>query len=146
MQISGRSGQTVQRCGAIWIVLAPVLWLMAAISTVRSDTAYSVQLSAFSTVAVLGLICGVVALGRYSWAAWGLFIVSSVGAAYFLGTAAYLLIFPFVPWSTLKDPGLPSLPLAFALSMMIAGPGIPLVLMARAVRRAIRPKPLTEAS
>jgi hypothetical protein len=138
MQLSGRSGQIIQRCGAIWVVLAPVLWVMAAISTVKSDTVYRVQLVAFSAVAGLGLVCGVLALLRYRWAAWGLFIVSSAGAIYFLGAAAYMMIFPFVPWTTLNEPGLPSLPLAGALSAMIAGLGMPFVLIALFVRRALR--------
>src|SRR5262245_2040053 len=108
MRLSGQSGKTIQRCGAAWIVLAPIRWFMMAISTEKSET---VQVAAFSTVAAIGLVCGVVALWRYSWAGWGLFGASLTTALYFLGLAAYAVIFPFVPWTTLKQPGVASLPL-----------------------------------
>jgi hypothetical protein len=44
--------------GGIWITLAPLLFLMAAISTVESMTTYYVQLAAFSTVALVGFVAG----------------------------------------------------------------------------------------
>lgn len=137
-KLSGRSAKTVRRCGVAWIVVAPVLWVMASISTVKSPTTYYIQLLAFSTVAAVGLVCGVLALFRYTWAAWGLFAVSCAGAVYFLGIAVYMVIFPFVPWTTLTHPGLAALPMSLALAVMVAPPGIPFALMAVALRRALR--------
>ena len=79
MRLSGRSARLVRICGGIWIVLAPILWLMAAISSVESDVAYRVQLVAFSAAAIVGLVSGVCALLAHTWAARGLFLVSSLG-------------------------------------------------------------------
>jgi hypothetical protein len=80
---------------------------------------------AFSTVAIVGLVCGVGGLFRQAWAARGLLGVSWVAVAYYFGIAAYSLVFPFVPWSTLKPPGMASLPIALVLAIMIAPQGIP---------------------
>lgn len=137
MRLSGRSARLVRICGGIWIVLAPILWLMAAISSLESDVAYRVQLVAFSAAAIVGLVSGVCALLAHTWAARGLFLVSSLGVAYFFGTAAYALVLPFVPWSTLKEPGLKSLPIALLLATMSAPLGIPFLLMAVTIRRAL---------
>ena len=42
-------------CGGIWIALAPILWLMAAISSVESDVAFWVQLVVFPAAAIVGV-------------------------------------------------------------------------------------------
>jgi hypothetical protein len=122
----------------MWIALAPILWLMASISSVESDVAYWVQLVVFSAAAIVGLVSGIYALLGHSWAARGLFFVSALGVAYFFGTAVYALLLPFVPWSTLTEPGLKSLPIALLLAAMSAPLGIPFLLMAVAISRALR--------
>lgn len=137
MRLSGRPAWLVRICGGVWIALAPILWLMAAISSVKSESTYMVQLLLFSAVAITGLICGVWALGAQTWAARGLFALSSLGVLYFFGVAAYMLIFPFVPWSTLKEPGMASFPMALGLATLIAPPGVPFLIMAVAIRRAL---------
>jgi hypothetical protein len=70
---------------------------MAAMASVTTELLGIVQLVAFSTVAIVGLVCGVGALFRQSWAAVGLLAISWIAVAYFFGIAAYSLVFPFVP-------------------------------------------------
>src|SRR5688572_19310721 len=89
----------IRTFGAVWIMLAPVVFLMAAISTVQSEVTYRVQLAAFSAVALAGVILGVAGLLRRSWAAVGLLVLSSLGAAYFFGAALLILVWPLVPGS-----------------------------------------------
>lgn len=141
MRLSGGSTRLIRTCGAVWLVAAPILWVMAAIGSATTEIAGIAQLVAFSTVAIVGLVCGVGALFRQSWAAAGLLTVSWVTAAYFFGVAAYILVFPFVPWSTLKTPGVAALPMALGLAAIIAPSGIPFLIMALAIRRALRHLP-----
>jgi hypothetical protein len=141
MRLSGRSALLIRKCGAVWLVTAPILWVMAAMGSVTTEIAGIVQLVAFSTVAIVGFVCGVGALFQQSWAAVGLLAVSWVAVAYFFGIAAYILVFPFVPWSTLKAPGVAALPMALGLAAMIAPFGIPFLVMALAVKRTLRDSP-----
>lgn len=138
MRLSGRSAQLTRRCGGVWIVIAPILWVMAAIASPTTEIAGIVQLIAFSAVAIVGLVCGVGALFQQSWAAVGLLVTSWVAVAYFFGIAGYILVFPFVPWSTLKTPGVAAVPMALGLATMIAPFGIPFLVMALAIKRSLR--------
>lgn len=88
------AAKRLRALGLVWIVLAPVVFLMAAISTVRSDLAYNVQLTAFSVMAAGGVFFGTAAVLRQSWSAVGLFVLSCVGAAYFFGAALVALVWP----------------------------------------------------
>ena len=74
--------------GIIWIVLAPVFWLMAAISTVKSDVTYQVQLALFTVAAIAALIYGVAAVLRRAWARIGLLVLSCLAALMFLGSGS----------------------------------------------------------
>ena len=114
--------------GLIWLVLAPVLFLMAAISTVRSDLTYNIQITAFSMVAVAGVFFGTAAVLRRSWSAVGLFVLSCLGATYFFGAVILTLVLP--------SQGGPIVRVAVAL--MIAPCGIPFLLMARGLRPVLK--------
>ena len=77
--------------GIIWIVLAPVFWVMAAISTVKSDVTYQVQLALFTVAAIAALIYGVGAVLRRAWARIGLLVLSCLAALMFLGSGLTIL-------------------------------------------------------
>lgn len=138
MKLSDQSAKRVRACGGVWLVVAPILWIMAGISSVESDVVYALQLSAFSATAAVGFVCGIGALFGRVWAARGLWVVSGVGATYFFGVAAYVLVLPFVPWTTLKEPGMKSMPMSLPLAGMSAPVGIPFLFIAVAIRRALR--------
>jgi len=116
----------------IWIALAPVLFLMAAISTVRSTTTYYVQLSIFSAVAVAGFVCGTAALLRQAWAGICLMVLSYLGAVYFFGAAIFTLLWPLMPGSKAQFTWF-----ILLVPLMIAPWGVPFLLMARSVKSLI---------
>ena len=72
MRVTGAQCKPLRAFGLIWIVLAPVVFSMAAISTVKSDATYVVQFAAFSSVAAAAAFFGVAAVLRRSWSAAGL--------------------------------------------------------------------------
>jgi hypothetical protein len=111
---------------------------MATISKVESLTTYRIQFNGFLVVSTVGFVSGVFALFPYSWAARGLLAASLAISTFYLGIAAYAVIFPFVPWTTLKEPGLAALPISLLLAVMSAGQAIPFVFIAWAVLRALR--------
>jgi hypothetical protein len=119
--------------GGIWVALAPLLFLMAAISTVRSETTYYIQLAGFSIVALGGLVAGVGALFRCAWAGRFLLVLSWLGAAYFIGSALMLLLWPFFPDTAAKLNVV-----ILLISLGIALTGMPFVLMARSLRRILK--------
>ena len=114
--------------GLIWIVLAPVLFLLAAVSTVRSDQTYNIQLAAFSLVAVAGIVFGTAAVLRRSWSATGLFVLSCLGATYFFGAAISTLVWPALAGPIWR----------VAMALMIAAPAMPFLLMARRLRHLVK--------
>jgi hypothetical protein len=138
MRLSGRPAKTVRICSVLWMLAAPIIWLMSAMSSVITELSGRIEFGAFSTVALVGLLSGVGGLFRQRWAAQGLLAVSCVGVTYFFGVAAYSLVLPFVPWSTLKPPGMAALPMVSLLAVMAAPQGIPFLMMALALRRALR--------
>jgi hypothetical protein len=44
--------------GGVWIVLAPIGWIMAGISTVKDDDFYHLQLAVFTVGAVAAIVFG----------------------------------------------------------------------------------------
>jgi hypothetical protein len=139
MRLTGKRGVFVQVLGVGWILMSPVVFAMAAISTVESETTYRAQLAAFSAVAIAAVVFGVAGVMRRSWAALGFLVLSSLGAAYFFIAALLILIGPFVPRSTTTSPGLGG-----PLALMIAPVGLPFIIMAVALGVFIR-KLRTEA-
>ncbi len=77
--------------GTIWIILAPIMWLMAAISTVRSDITYQAQLGVFSILATSSLILGVAAVFHRTWARLGIEVLSWLATIAFLGPGLVLV-------------------------------------------------------
>lgn len=119
--------------GVIWIILSPVIFLMAAISTVKSLTIYHVQLAVFSTVSLVGLVAGIGALFRQVWAGRSLLILSLIATTCSCGSALLIFLWPFLPWTAAEFHWL--IP---ALSLMIASTGAPFLLMARSLRRTLK--------
>jgi|SRR5687768_17161299 hypothetical protein len=133
MRLRGKSGVFVQVLGAGWILLSPVVFVMAAISTVESATTYRIQLAAFTAVAVAAVVFGVAGVLRRSWAAVGFLVLSSLGAAYCFIAALLILIWPMVPGSTVTSPRLGA-----ALALMIAPAGVPFLIMASVLAVFVR--------
>jgi hypothetical protein len=115
--------------GVIWVLIAPVVFAMAAISTVRSETTYRIQLAAFSAVAVVSFVAGVGGLFRRSWAAFGMLVLSWLGAVFFLGSALLLSLWPLVPGAEATFH-----PIVLSVSLGIALTGVPFIVMARSLR------------
>jgi hypothetical protein len=88
----------------------------------------------FSAVALTGVVVGVAALLRRSWAAVGLLALSSLGAVYFFGAALLLVVWPLVPGSAAEFHGL----VLLVALLMVAPFGVPFLLMARSLRSLIR--------
>lgn len=89
LKLSKHRAPNLRTFGIVWVLLAPLLLIMAAMSTVRSDVTCRVQLLAFSLVAVASLILGVAGICRLRWAAAGLRVLSILGATYFFGSALW---------------------------------------------------------
>jgi hypothetical protein len=64
-------------------------------------------------------------------------VLSWLASAYFFGAAALVLLWPFLPWTTVST-DVASLSLVLMLALLIAPTGIPfLLLMARSLGRLI---------
>jgi hypothetical protein len=87
MTVTRDHGGRLRTFGAVWLLLAPVVYVMAALSTLKSEADYRVQLAVFSVVALAGVILGVAGVLRRTWAAMGLWVLSSLGADYLFGAA-----------------------------------------------------------
>ena len=80
-----RAAKEFRAFGIIWIALAPIMWLMAAISTVKSDVTYQIQLALFTLAAVSSLILGIAAVLHKVWARLGLAVLSWLATLVFIG-------------------------------------------------------------
>ena len=105
---------------------------MAAVSTVKSEVAYRGQLAAFSLVATAGVVLGVAALLQARWAASGLWALSWLGALYFFGSAALVVLWPFIPGTAAKFDAV-----VLLVPFIVAPFGVPFVFMARALKRIV---------
>ena len=115
----------LRQIGAIWIVLAPLGWLMAAISSVKDEAYYQLQLAVFTVVASAALVFGVAAMFRRMWARVGLIAVSWFAALMFIGPGLYLF-----------GTALLSQPWEIALmGVSIASLGVPFAVMAFRLHR-----------
>ena len=85
--IPGMGTQTTElrSWGGVWIILGPVMFLMADFSKIESDLTYYLQWTAFAVVAVAGVWCGWAALVGDARAATGLIVLSCLVGVYFLG-------------------------------------------------------------
>ena len=115
-------------------MLSPVLFTMAAISTVKSLTTYYIQLFGFGIVSISGLISGVGLIFNQSWAMKVCFAVCCAGCAYFVGAGILMLIY-MVP--AIINHGASSLlfiPVALGSCLF----GVPFYLMAKKLRSTIK--------
>lgn len=69
---------------AAWILFSPVLFLMAAISTVESETTYYVQLVIFGFATLVGVATGIAYIFGWAWGA--------VTGKYMLWTMAFVFV------------------------------------------------------
>ena len=130
------SSRRLRKFGIIWIVLAPIVFLMAAISKVKSDATYEIQLLAFSAVAIAAFIVGVAAVLRQRWAAFGLMALSYLAAVFFFGSGIGIVAIAVLPGSSVTATTLEVL--FFALVAAVPGP--PFIFMAQRLRQLISEK------
>jgi len=110
--------------GLVWIILGPGLYLMGSLSKWTSD----LELAVFLVVAVAGLLFGVAALLGKAWSATGLFVLSSLVAAYSFGVGVLGFI-----WSAKVV-----LILRLGMAAFAASWGIPFLYMALSIRSLMR--------
>ena len=84
---------TPKKIGIVWLLLGPILFFMAAISTVESLTTYYIQLVAFGVVSLSGFISGIGLIFNRSWAVKLCFAASCLGCIYFVGASILMLIY-----------------------------------------------------
>jgi hypothetical protein len=130
--IAAKPSNNSRAIGAAWVLLSPGLFLMAAISTVKSEAFYMAQLVAFAVVAVVGFVSGVgLTIGRV-WARKVIELLSWIASLYLFGSAVVLAFcIPQVFWDRSYVDGL----LVTGVVVAIAVTATPFVLMARALRR-----------
>lgn len=85
------------RRAATWILLSPLLFIMAAISTVESLTTYYVQLVCFSIVSLAGISTGFGYAFGWSWANISAKYITWLVIIYFIGS--WLLIALFLAYN-----------------------------------------------
>jgi len=124
------SSASLRKFGVVWIVLSPIIFLMAAISKVKSDTTYEIQLAAFSAFAIAAFVFGVAAMLRHRWAAFGLTVLSSIAALYFFGSGIAIVAIALLPGSPVTAK---TLEVIFLASVAIV-PGLPFLFMAQHLR------------
>jgi ABC-type arginine/histidine transport system permease subunit len=82
--------------GWTWLCLSPVLFIIAAISSVKSETTYYVQLAFFGMPAAAGIVGSVALLFGRSLGRRILQVLSWLGFAYFTGAALLVPVFHIV--------------------------------------------------
>jgi hypothetical protein len=124
----GTETSELRSWGAVWIILGPIMFLMANFSKIESDLTYYLQFAAFAVVAVGGVFCGWAALMGDAKAVTGLFALSCLVGVYFLG----LGVLGFA-WSG-RVPLVPRL----AMASFAAAWALPFLYMAHALRSLTR--------
>jgi len=114
--------------GLVWIVLGPVLFLMASISNIKSDLTFFLQLAVFFVVAVAAAAFGVGALLGQAWSVMGLFVLSSLIAALSFGSGVLALVWPAGGGLVLR----------IVVASLAGGWGIPFLYMAFSIRSLVR--------
>ena len=117
----------VRSLGWVWLVLSPLLFLMAAISSVKSDLTYNIQLVCFGLVAIVGLIGSVALLFGHSLWLRILRSLSWLGFIYFTGAALLVPVFHVLN----AEVTLASLGFVALIAALIGVFGIPFLGMAR---------------
>lgn len=111
--------------GLAALAFCPLLFVMAAISTVHSLTTYYMQLAVFSAASCTCLVCGISALLGLRWTTKGPVLLATFGGLYFLGAGALIGLF------CLKG----FLPRAVLMPLLAALTGVGLLLWARKLGR-----------
>ncbi|WP_133174691.1 hypothetical protein [Candidatus Methylomirabilis limnetica] len=88
------------RRGATWVLLSPLLFVMAAISTVESLTTYYVQLVCFSIVSIAGVVTGVGFVFGWPWANISAKYIAGIVIVYFV--CSWLLIALFLAYEMIS--------------------------------------------
>lgn len=130
ISVSRKSKKSLRIFGVIWVLLAPLIFFIAAISTVRSEVTYHIQLIVFSVVALAGLIVGVGGLFLRSWSVVGMFILSWMSALYFLGSALIIAIMLIIPRVNVVFNHL-----LLLVALAIALTGVPFIVMAQSLAK-----------
>jgi hypothetical protein len=81
------------RRAAMWILFSPILFIMAAISTVESLTTYYVQLACFSIVSITGIATGFGFIFGWFWANISAKYITWLVIIYFVGSWLLIAIF-----------------------------------------------------
>lgn len=126
--------ENFKKYGWIWIVLSPILMLMASISTVESLTTYYIQLICFSVIAVIGFVAGVAALLKAGWAPYVLKYLSWLGFVYFSGSGVMILL---LSMPKMMENNLESIALLLSISLAVIATGLPFYFMAKNVGKKI---------
>jgi hypothetical protein len=115
----------LRKIGVIWVVLAPIGWLMAAISSVKDETTYWIQLMVFTVAAGAAIVFGLAAAFRQAWARLGLIVLSWSAALFFVGSGVVVfgMTLQSGPWEMML------------MAASAACVGVPFALMAHRLRR-----------
>ncbi|NCC03028.1 MAG: hypothetical protein EOM37_03120 [Proteobacteria bacterium] len=79
--------------GIAWILISPIIWLMAALSKYESLTDYYIQLYIISVVAIAGFVAGVATLFKRSWAYLVLKYLSWIVFIFLFGSSLLMLAY-----------------------------------------------------
>lgn len=120
----------LNKFGWIWIIISPLLFLIAIISTVESELTYYVQLGFFSVISILGFISGVSLLFKKLWAQKVLSVLSWIGFIYFSGAGLLILIYSIPALIKSPDEALFMLPVALGVILT----GLPFLHMAKKLK------------
>jgi hypothetical protein len=124
------TGTNYKKFGWIWILISPVLLIMALISTVESLTTYYIQLTCIVIIAILGFVSGIFSLFNFNWAFSILRFNSWLGFIYFSGTGAVLTVYSIKP---LLNGNLNATLFMTLISFAIIATGLPFYFMAKAI-------------
>ena len=78
---------------AKWILLSPLLFIMASISTVESLTTYYIQLVCFSIVSIAGIATGIGFIFGWPWANISAKYISRTVVVIFVGIPLLIVLF-----------------------------------------------------
>jgi hypothetical protein len=123
-----RQEQINRLIGMIWILISPIIWIMAVISKIESDTEYQIQLVCFSIIAGLGLLAGIASLIKSVWAntvlkylSWMVFVFFTCSSVAMLFQGIMLVI----------DGNFGAAAFMFPIALGVVATGLPFFVMAR---------------
>ena len=116
-----------KKYGWIWIIISPILLLMAAISTVESITTYYIQFVIISIIAIIGFVSGIATLFKYNWAYVALRYLSWISFVYYSGSGLVMFAYS-VPLLIKGNFGAAAM--VFSISFGVLLTGLPFYYMA----------------